>query len=148
MQPCKTGVKLMLVWCNALFYIYNRLTNQSEATISPFLNLAQNACTAITISRRPQAAGTFKRDKLMTQAISSLGVEWYDRWNDGRSSRVAWVFKLITETEPSVYLWAYILNCCMFYELEQPAETEKTTTVRNGDFNLGATKEVVDWIGK
>ncbi|CAL5434336.1 unnamed protein product [Camellia sinensis] len=84
----------------------------------------------------------------MTQAISSLGVEWCDRWNDGRSSRVARVFKLITETEPSVYLWAYILDCCMFYELEQPAETEKTTTVRNGDFNLGATKEVVDWIGK
>ncbi|KAI7990687.1 hypothetical protein LOK49_LG12G00321 [Camellia lanceoleosa] len=61
----------------------------------------------------------------MTQAISSLGVEWCDRWNDGRSSRVAWVFKLIIETEPSVYLWAYILNCCMFYELEQPAETEE-----------------------
>ncbi|THG20706.1 hypothetical protein TEA_005813 [Camellia sinensis var. sinensis] len=89
-----------------------------------------------------------RRDKLMTQAISSLGVEWCDRWNDGRSSRVARVFKLITETEPSVYLWAYILDCCMFYELEQPAETEKTTTVRNGDFNLGATKEVLDWIGK
>ena len=60
----------------------------------------------------------------MTQAISSIGVELCDRWNDGRSSRVAWDFKLITETEPSIYLWAYILNCCMFYELEQPAETE------------------------
>ncbi|CAL5434335.1 unnamed protein product [Camellia sinensis] len=57
----KQIVKLLLVWCNALFYIYNRLTNQSEATISPFLNLAQNACTAITVSGRPQAAGTFKK---------------------------------------------------------------------------------------
>ncbi|GMP69063.1 hypothetical protein CsSME_00028459 [Camellia sinensis var. sinensis] len=84
----------------------------------------------------------------MTQAISSSGVEWCDQWNSGRSSRVEWVFKLITKTEPSVYLWPYILDWCMFYELEQLAETEKTTMVRNGDFNLGATKEVVDWIGK
>ncbi|CAL5424818.1 unnamed protein product [Camellia sinensis] len=44
-----------------------------------------------------------RKDKLMTQAISSLGVEWCDRWNGGRSSRVEWAFKLVTETEPSIY---------------------------------------------
>ncbi|KAI8026573.1 hypothetical protein LOK49_LG02G03662 [Camellia lanceoleosa] len=80
----------------------------------------------------------------MTQAISSSEVEWCDWWNGGRSSRVSWVFKLVTETELSIYFWPYILDWCMFYELEQPAKNEKTTTVRNGDFNLGATKAVVD----
>ncbi|KAI7995538.1 Golgin candidate 6 [Camellia lanceoleosa] len=52
------------------------------------------------------------------------GVEWCDRWNGGRSSRVEWIFKLITKTERSVYLWPYIQDWCMFYELEQLAETE------------------------
>ncbi|THF94271.1 hypothetical protein TEA_023422 [Camellia sinensis var. sinensis] len=61
---------------------------------------------------------------MMTQPISSSGVEWCDRWNGGRSSRVEWIFKLITETERSIYLWPYILDWCMLYELEQPAETE------------------------
>ncbi|CAL5334719.1 unnamed protein product [Camellia sinensis] len=61
---------------------------------------------------------------MMTQLISSSRVKWCDRWNGGRSSRVKWIFKLITKTERSVYLWPYILDWCMFYELEQPAETE------------------------
>ncbi|KAI8003780.1 hypothetical protein LOK49_LG08G00870 [Camellia lanceoleosa] len=31
----------------------------------------------------------------------------------------------------------------MFYELEQPAENERTTTVRNGDFNWGLEKRLL-----
>ncbi|GMP37955.1 hypothetical protein CsSME_00009406 [Camellia sinensis var. sinensis] len=65
----------------------------------------------------------------MTQAISSLGVEWCDWWNGGRFSRVEWVFKLATETEPSIYFWPYILDWCMFYELEQPAKNEMSAPV-------------------